>query len=53
MDFRALAYENQLREVGVDPIGTKHHIDTKLAELKLEMIRWIVGTVGAAAIGTW
>ena len=26
-------------------------LDTKLAELKLEMIRWIVSTVGAAAVG--
>jgi hypothetical protein len=32
----------------VGEVVTKDYLDTKLAELKLEMIRWIVG---AAAVG--
>jgi uncharacterized protein YlxW (UPF0749 family) len=42
----------------VGEVVTKDHLDakfaqldTKLAEMKLEMIRWIVGTVGATGVG--
>jgi predicted HAD superfamily phosphohydrolase len=54
----AQAHAEALEEFVVGEVVTKDHLDTKLAELvtklaemKLEMIRWIVGTVGAASIG--
>jgi hypothetical protein len=54
----AQAHAEALEEFVVGEVVTKDHLDTKLAELdtklaelKLEMIRWIVGTVGAAAVG--
>jgi hypothetical protein len=47
----AQAHAEALEEFVVSEVVTKDHLDTKLAKLKLEMIRWIVGTVGAAGIG--
>jgi uncharacterized protein YlxW (UPF0749 family) len=47
----AQAHAEAMEEFVVGEVVTKDHLDTKQAELKLEMIRWIVGTVGVTGIG--
>ena len=47
---QARAHAKAMEEYVVSEQVTKEHLDAKLAERKFELVKWIVGSAGAATL---
>ena len=46
----ARAHAKAMEETVVSDLVTNEYLESKLAELKFELVKWIVGSVGAATV---